>query len=701
MKLESSKSRLNNQKKKQIKGKSAKFASVFIRNKANFVNPEICVIPFQTSRYEILPARRSKKQTQFKPNSNPISEKLKINANIYHTKEYNNKTFFPAPKTNPNKPITNPIQACPRVCPLAFLPGIYPQISLSGGKSQLGFVAEKPVRKPLNLRIFELTKRMKKVIIKVSKTIFRGLKLTENSRYRMKIFLMVVRKILMMKLSFSKLTLTFIGLSTVLSTLCFAKAQAPRVRAGTPAARTKPVRQSPAVAKPAEAPPVIVASIGDYDITKKELQERMMREIHPNSYGNYNEEPEPVSTEKVLLKMIAEKAVISEARKGDYLKEESMASLIQRYKDRNLVNLLLQKQLQPKLMVTEPEIQQRMKADPKLTRERAEAMIRNIKARMLFSQYYNYIYQKFHAKKLTENFPKVVQIRRRLLTEPKKPRTGAFIRIAQIKEELTQEEKDMVLVTFDKGKVTLKDWFDSLTEMSPPSRPKNLDTVKGVEQLLDRALSKPLLLAEALHLGLDKDKDFLQKVKEYEDDRLLSKVRTDKYREVKQPTAEEIMLYFGKNQEVFRKDKKLKIDLIWCQDLKTARQAKAELDGGKDFEAIKQKYSLEKKIKPFNTYPGGEGLFWKDLWKGDPNDVIGPTKGFYRSGVNWRIVKILEKSPGELVGYSSDMDNRIKEKMMGEQREAIFEKYCSELLKKYTYQIYADKIKDIDPLDIP
>jgi hypothetical protein len=499
----------------------------------------------------------------------------------------------------------------------------------------------------------------------------------------------------MMKLSFKKLTLTFIGLSTVLSTFCLAKAQAPRSRAG----RTTASR--PAAVKPAEEPPTIVANIGDYTITKSELEKRLMMEIRPMNYGNYNEEPEPVNTEKVLLKMIAEKAMVSEAREGDYLKEESLSSLIQRFRDRNLVNLLLQKQLQPRLTVTEPEIQKRMKADPKLTRARAEATIKNLKARILFSQYYNHIYQKFHAKKLTENFPKAVEIHQRLLTEPKKPRTGGFIRISQTKEELTPEEKDMVLVTFDKGKVTLKDWFDALCEMAPPSRPKDLNTVKGVEQLLDRALSKPLLLAEALQQGLDKDKELLQKVREYEDSRLLSKVRSDKYKEIKQPTAEEIMIYFGKNQEVFRKDKKLKIDLIWCQDLKTARQVKTELDGGEDFEAMKQKYSLEKKTKPFDTYPGSEGLFWKDLWKGDPNDVVGPIKGFRRSGVNWRIVKILEKNPGTLTGYSDDMEPRVKEKMLSEQREAIFEQYGNELLKKYTYQIYADKIKDIDPLDIP
>ena len=504
----------------------------------------------------------------------------------------------------------------------------------------------------------------------------------------------------MVKLSFNKLTLAFIGLSTVFCTYCLAKAQAPRVSSGRPAA-SRPTASRPVAVKPAEKPSIIVANISDYTITDQELEKRLLMEMRPMSYGNYNEVPEPVKTDKVLLEMIAEKAVISEARKGDYLKDESLSSIIKRYRDGQLVQLLLQKQLQPLLTVTEPEIEKRMKADPKLTRARAEATIKQLKARMLFSQYYKHVTQKFHAKKLTENFPKVVEIHQRLLTQPKNPRTGAFIRITQTKEELTQEEKDMVLATFDKGKVTLKDWFNTLCEAAPPSRPKDLNTVMGVEKLLDNALTKPLLLAEAEMLGVDKDKDFLMKVRDYEDNRLLSKVRSDKYRDIKEPTTDEIKAYCGENREVFRKDKTLKIDVIWCQDLKTARLVKTELDAGKDFEATKQKHSLVKTTKPYKIYPGSEGLFWKDLWKGDPNDVIGPVKGFYRTGVNWRIVKILEKNPGTLAEYSSDMDSRIKDKMMTERREAAFEQYCNEVLKKYTYQIYADKIKNIDPLNIP
>jgi len=48
-----------------------------------------------------------------KPNSNPISERPKMNANVFLTKDYENKTVFGPQKTNPIKPNSNPIKACP------------------------------------------------------------------------------------------------------------------------------------------------------------------------------------------------------------------------------------------------------------------------------------------------------------------------------------------------------------------------------------------------------------------------------------------------------------------------------------------------------------------------------------------------------------------------------------------------------------
>ncbi|MHC4543875.1 MAG: peptidylprolyl isomerase [Planctomycetota bacterium] len=491
-----------------------------------------------------------------------------------------------------------------------------------------------------------------------------------------------------MKLYASKLALFFLGL---LIAFCLCCAEKDQEADKSTAVETKQV----------ETDPNAVAKISNYTIKKEELEKRLMMELRPNPYEPRSETETP-NAKAVLMKMIAEKAMVIEARKQKLHEDETIQAVTKRFMEKNLVNSLLKTHLQGKITITDLEIDKMIKSDPKLDRARAKAMLTRAKSGQLLGQYYNELYKKFHVQKLSENFFKAAQIHQRLLFQPKEPRKVGFIRIRQIKNELTPEEKNIVLATYDNGKITLKDWLDTLCEMSPPSRPKDLNTTKGVEQLLERALKMPIFISEAKLLGLDKDENLLKQVKEYEDGILLNKARNEKIKDIKGPIPDEqIVDYFNNNKEVFGTQNTLKIDQIWCQDLKTAQKAKAELDNGKDFESVRKTYSLQEKSSPFDTYSDNEGLFFKDLWNSDPNKVVGPVKGFYRDGFKWRIVKILEKKPGTVTEYSVEMKQNIEMKMLDEQRNTILEEYRKELLKKYSYEIYDERIRDIDPLDIP
>jgi hypothetical protein len=491
-----------------------------------------------------------------------------------------------------------------------------------------------------------------------------------------------------MKLFASKLALVFLGLIIILSLCCAEKDQ--------DAAKT-PDKE----ATEKETEPNVVARIGDYNIKKGELEKRLMLELRPNPYEPRSETETP-DTKTVLMKMIAEKAIVIEARKQNLHKGETVQAVLKKFIEKNLVNLLLTNHLQGKMTITDSEIEERIKSDPKLDQVSAKAMLSREKSQILLGQYYEQLYKKFHVKKLSDNFLKAAQIHQRLLFKPKEPRKVGFIRINQIKNDLTPEEKNIVLATFDHGQITLKDWFDALCELSPPSRPRDLNTQKGIEKLLDRALKMPIFVSEAKLLGLEKDENLLKQIKEYEDNMLLNKARREKTKDIKGPIAEEqIIDYFNKNKQEFGTQNMIKIEQIWCQDLNTARKAKAELDNSKDFEAVRQSYSLEKKSYPLNTSFSSEGIFFKDLWNSNPNEIAGPVKGFYGGGIKWRIVKILEKTPGTTTEYSVDKKRRIETSILDKQRNTTLEKYRKDLLEKYSYEIYADKIRDIDPLDIP
>lgn len=451
--------------------------------------------------------------------------------------------------------------------------------------------------------------------------------------------------------------------------------------------------------RPAQESALVVGKIGEYVITKDELKQRVLNEIRPSGDA-YNGQDEPVTVEGVLLEMIAEKAMIMEGRKLGYLNDAMIHSYIERQRERKLVGLLLTDYLRENVSVADAEIDQKMEANAKLTREQAKATVQREKATKVLGQFYGQLLEKFHLEKVKESFPRASQIHQRLLYRPAEPRKEGWIRNSQVRTELSEDEGNIVLATYDGGRFTLKDWFESLCEIVPPRRPRDLHTPAGVEKLLDSALRPAILVAEAKARGYHTNEKLLQEIRELEDRSVLGKAQSEKVKDFNEPTEEQIKAYFEKNKERFAESASLKVDQIWCEDLPTARKVKELLDGPADFESVKSTYSLNKESQPHGLYPSGEGLFWDELWKAEPNEVTGPVRGFHGSGVKWRVAKILEKTPPKLQVYSDNLQGRVKGAMRSERRRSILNSYRKELLEKYPYELYAQRIKDIDPLEV-
>jgi hypothetical protein len=479
-------------------------------------------------------------------------------------------------------------------------------------------------------------------------------------------------------------------------------AAAKPTEAKPPVARKEP-KEPPSVEPRPEEPVVVVGEIGDSVITKAEVERRMVNELRAYR-AEYGRIFEPVTPETTLVKMLTEKAMIMEGTKRKLLEGDRS---YRRFYEGRLVGILLQKNLEGKTGVTEAEIDAKLKANPKWDRARARAMAEREKASKLVEEYYNKMRDKLHVQIMRGRLPKVVEIHNRLLYSPQTERRGHWIMNSQIREELTPEEKSMLLATFDGGQITVLDWFNTLNEMSPPSRPKDLNTIEGVERLLTRAMRMPILLAEAKSQGLDKDETFLRVVGERGDRILLSKVRREVFKGLEKPTKEEAAEYFEKHKREFMSPDTLKIDQIWCRDLRVAQKVRQDLNTGKDFDLLKEQFSLKKEEKARSTSAKQEGIFFQELWLGEPNEVIGPVKGFYVEGVRrrtswsikWRVVKILEKQQGSVREYSSAVERDVTDRIVLEQRETAFIAYRKELLEKYPYKIHTEALSTVDPLN--
>ena len=448
---------------------------------------------------------------------------------------------------------------------------------------------------------------------------------------------------------------------------------------------------------------VVVARIGEYRITRKDLEEQLQQDIRPDGYEEVVDD-EPVTVEGTLRDMVAEKAMIIEGRKLGYQDDEMIQASMKRFSEQQLTRALLNDYVGDH-MPPAPEaaaIDALIKAHPKLGREQAAALVRRQAIMRVVQQYYEGLLEKAEVKKDPENLAKAVEIHERLLRRPAEPRAKGqyWIKNSQVRDELSEEEKGLVLATFKGGQFTLADWFRALCDIVPPRRPTDLNTPQGVEKLLDQGLRTPILVAEAKARGYARNKELQERIREVEDQRVLWKAMSEATADLKEPNEAEIKAFYEAHKEHFAEGPVLKVDEIWFRDKAAAEKARESLDTGAEFASVKKEYSLDKDRKPHPTSPAGEGPFWKALWKADPNEVVGPVRGFYSDGVRWRVVKVIEKTPAKVQPYSEQMTDRVRSAMFAQRRAEALDSYREKLLDEYPHKIFEDRIRGMDPLEI-
>ena len=443
----------------------------------------------------------------------------------------------------------------------------------------------------------------------------------------------------------------------------------------------------------------VVGRIGDHTISVEELRNRIMMELKPADLGGRDTDGKPVRAKEVLKTMLAETAMSMEGRTLGLLRQDRVYSMIRQRANRAIVNKLLQHHLKENLKITQQELQEKRQANPDADPEKIVRQIQVQKSKELLDTYYEQIMDKFHAKKVEEHMAEAGQIYRRLLLNPKQDRKVAFVRRTQIDTDLTAEERELVLATYEGGDITLQDLLTRICETAPPSRPGNLHTAQGIEQYVDQIMKMPLLVAEAKSLGLDQDPEIQKNIRQMEDSRLLGEMRRVKSSQVPQPDANEIREYFDKNKGEFRR-RQIKINEIWTEERAEAEKAKELLEEGKDFEQVKQEYTLNKEFGPRTVSLSSEGVLWERLWSSDPDTVVGPIRGFFQDALKWRLVKILEKDPGEVPEFDESTASKVKWHILRERTNEALKRFQNELLEKYSYEIYEDRLEGVKVPDM-
>ncbi|MDP1853261.1 MAG: SurA N-terminal domain-containing protein [Candidatus Omnitrophota bacterium] len=140
----------------------------------------------------------------------------------------------------------------------------------------------------------------------------------------------------------------------------------------------------------------------------------------------------------------------------------------------------------------------------------------------------------------------------------------------------------------------------------------------------------------------------------------------------------EVAAYYQVNQDQFNIPESAEVDSIFCDSLKKADEALSRLKEGKDFEAIRQEFSLSSPlglIKKGELIKDIDGAIFS-LSEGAISDVVKANNGFY-------IFKLVKKNSAAKLSLV-EAEDKIKDRLFKEKMDEGFKKWI-EGLKKSAY----------------
>jgi len=443
-----------------------------------------------------------------------------------------------------------------------------------------------------------------------------------------------------------------------------------------------------------------VAQVGDQVITGAQLRQRYVREIGP-SRGTLLPDKKATTLAEVAELLVREKVMALDARAQGLLDDPDISWNLEKTRRSILINAFVEKVVRPEVKVTDEQIDAQLAKSPKMTREQTEGKLLNDLIKANLNTRIKGLLETMHLEKNKSHIATAALLYAKLLRKPEMARSKnmSWVLKGQMLTEITPEQAALELVKFDGGAVTFLDLLKTIHGMVPVKRPKNLVTSEGIEAMVDASLGGALLATHIESLGLQKDPKTAQEIREREDQRLMGLAMGRKTKPIKQPSKDEIQARLNEIKEQLTPEHGVKIKTIWCEDRDTAEKAKLALGQGLMFDQVIEEMSLD----PKNTRIGhatasSETVFWGQIWRTEPNQVVGPLQGFYRGDLKWRVVSVLEKVPGSDVSLDRRVEESIQSEIYAQRKKAILKPYQDELLQKYDHNIFEFRLSAFNPL---
>jgi len=229
----------------------------------------------------------------------------------------------------------------------------------------------------------------------------------------------------------------------------------------------------------------------------------------------------------------------------------------------------------------------------------------------------------------------------------------------------------------------------------PPQFISHFNTPEKKEQYVRNLVDRSLFSMEAKAQGYMEQPDVMEKINSYIDRVLYAEFMKNMTQDI-EVTDADCRKYYEEHPDEFAEQERIKASHILVKTEEEARQVKAELAQGGDWNELAKKYSMERGTRDRGGDLGYFSTgrmpteFESVAFAMNPGEISEPVKTTF----GYHIIRLEDKKPAEQAPFD-EVKPRIQNKLMSDMRQQKVDGIRDQLFRKYNVEIYTDKIDEI------
>jgi peptidyl-prolyl cis-trans isomerase C len=238
------------------------------------------------------------------------------------------------------------------------------------------------------------------------------------------------------------------------------------------------------------------------------------------------------------------------------------------------------------------------------------------------------------------------------------------------------------LVKVGKSEITQDNFLKEISRIPEWAR-EQFTGKEGKEKLLDEIIKRELVYQDAKKMKLDKDPEYLEKVKEFEKMTLISLILKKEVEDKAKVDDAEVKEFFDKNADKFTIGTKIRASHILVETEDQAKKIRERIRKGESFEKLAETFSKDKgsasKGGDIGYFGSGQMVpeFERAVMGLKTNEISEPVKTRF----GYHIIKLADVAKGETASFEQSKEP-IRKQLLAEKQKGLIDSYIGNLMKK-------------------